>query len=461
MLYKYEEITQMHLELTDKCNAGCSMCPRYINGGSKLNPNLALTEITLEQFKTWFDPAFVSQLRRVMACGNFGDPIMARDCLEIYQYLRQHNSTLDLGIHTNGSARSIKWWEELAKVLDMNHRGGGCVFSVDGLKDTNHLYRRGTNFDTILENMKAFIGAGGRAKWDFIAFQHNEYQIEEARELARTLGVVEFNIKKTTRWGEYDKDGVGRSPVRNSEGQITHYLQQPTQEEFRHKNTETLTQKLGQNTNLQRAQHFNVLPNAVGEEFISFPKKFNKEEYDKNQSAFNARHQLPSVQKFSKFEDIILNNPDYQHREYDATTDSYVRVDIRTIDIACRSQHINKGGSNTNNEIFISAHGYVFPCCFLGGEPWKAYALGPDGRSKDAFIPMLDLAGGLESISLHTHTLKDIISNNKLYTEYLTTSFSPNQNIRSHQCSLCCGKDWNILNNGELGNEKFFAKTGK
>ena len=55
------------------------------------------------------------------------------------------------------------------------------IFAIDGLEDTNHLYRVNTNFNKIMENAKAFINAGGIARWDFIAFAHNEHQIEEAK----------------------------------------------------------------------------------------------------------------------------------------------------------------------------------------------------------------------------------------------------------------------------------------
>ena len=39
-LWSYEEIDAIHLEITNRCNAGCPMCPRYINNGTELNPNL-------------------------------------------------------------------------------------------------------------------------------------------------------------------------------------------------------------------------------------------------------------------------------------------------------------------------------------------------------------------------------------------------------------------------------------
>jgi sulfatase maturation enzyme AslB (radical SAM superfamily) len=67
-------------------------------------------------------------------------------------------------------------------------------FALDGLKDTHSLYRMGSDYDTVVKNMKTFIDAGGRATWKFIVFKHNEHQVDEASKLARELGCVTFTV---------------------------------------------------------------------------------------------------------------------------------------------------------------------------------------------------------------------------------------------------------------------------
>jgi MoaA/NifB/PqqE/SkfB family radical SAM enzyme len=86
-MYPYESIRQVHLELTDKCNAACPQCARSDHGGP-LNPQLSLTELTLQDVTTILPPHFGAQLDSLYACGNYGDPIVARDCLQIFQYFR-------------------------------------------------------------------------------------------------------------------------------------------------------------------------------------------------------------------------------------------------------------------------------------------------------------------------------------------------------------------------------------
>ena len=55
-----------------------------------------------------------------------------------------------------------------------------------------------TNFDKIIKNAKAFIDAGGFAKWHMLVFEHNEQtQVEEARQMAQHPGFKTFTTKHT------------------------------------------------------------------------------------------------------------------------------------------------------------------------------------------------------------------------------------------------------------------------
>ena len=74
-------------------------------------------------------------------------------------------------------------------------KGLGYVrFGIDGLEDTNHLYRRNVRWPTLMRNVRAFVEAGGNAEWDFIEFRQNQHQVEQARMLADELGFSMFNV---------------------------------------------------------------------------------------------------------------------------------------------------------------------------------------------------------------------------------------------------------------------------
>jgi MoaA/NifB/PqqE/SkfB family radical SAM enzyme len=161
-------------------------------------------------------------------CGNLGDPIIARDTLEIFQYFRQHNPKMWLSMNTNAGAKDTDWWSNLAAVFGRN---GAVIFSVDGLEDTNHLYRQNVVWENVKRNMQAFIAAGGRARWDYIIFQHNEHQVEIAETTAKEWGVEKFIKKKTGRFITAHSISKDAHQAQNRKGQKTAVIAKPTNKE--------------------------------------------------------------------------------------------------------------------------------------------------------------------------------------------------------------------------------------
>lgn len=225
-MYKYEDIKVIHLENTQNCQASCPMCDRNQNGGA-LNPHIDLTEITLEDAKQIFEPKFIKQLKTMYMCGNLGDPIIGKDTLEIFQYFREHNSDIWLQMNTNGGARDAEWWKELANIFG---KMGSVIFSVDGLRDTNHIYRQGVNWDIVSRSMKSFIDAGGRARWDFLIFEHNQHQVETARTISKIYGFDSFVAKKTGRFVTSKTVAKNAHQAVNRKGHKTAELKKPKSE---------------------------------------------------------------------------------------------------------------------------------------------------------------------------------------------------------------------------------------
>ena len=225
-MYRYEDIRTIHLENTQNCQASCPMCDRNQNGGA-LNPHIDLSELTLDDCKIIFEPEFIAQLKTMYMCGNLGDPIVARDTLEIFEYFREHNEHMWLSMNTNAGARDETWWSKLAKVFG---RMGAVIFSVDGLRDTNHLYRQGVVWDNVERNMRAFIDAGGRARWDFLIFEHNQHQVEKAEALANEWGCERFIKKKTGRFVTASSEKKESHQAVNHKGKETQKLAKPKAE---------------------------------------------------------------------------------------------------------------------------------------------------------------------------------------------------------------------------------------
>ena len=211
-MYTANKPISLHIELTDKCNALCVQCSRntqLADGTVTARPDLLLTELTLNDFKFMFKDIedvinVTPAIRGITFCGNFGDPIAARELLPICEYLLKEIGVRFIHIHTNGSLKTTAWWARLGDLFkDYNSSNrSGCVvtFAIDGDKDTHHLYRTNTNYNKIMSNATAYIEAGGAAEWSMIEFGHNKHQIADAKSIAKEKGFISFNHSKTQRF---------------------------------------------------------------------------------------------------------------------------------------------------------------------------------------------------------------------------------------------------------------------
>ena len=213
----------MLIDLTTGCNAACPMCSRTGNPNIEDHPD----EITLEKFKQYFPVEFIRQLEVIKFCGNFGDPAFAKDCVAIHQYIDEANPDITLILHTNGGLRNRKFWQDLGEVY-AKKPNRIIFFHIDGLEDTNHLYRVNVNFDVVIKNAKTAIASGAQCLWAFIPFAHNEHQIEEAEQMAAELGFVAFAVKISGRF-----DGWKPFKFYDKKTEIVKSIYPPTSPEFK------------------------------------------------------------------------------------------------------------------------------------------------------------------------------------------------------------------------------------
>jgi MoaA/NifB/PqqE/SkfB family radical SAM enzyme len=227
-MLKYQDVRQLEIEITTHCNAACPQCPRNHHGGATIKslPNITWT---LNDVKQLFDVQFVKQLEMLYLCGTYGDAMSSEHVVDIVQWFKDINPDLNISLHTNGSIGRADTYRALAPLLDF------MAFGIDGLEDTNHIYRRRTKWSTIVRNAQAFITAGGTAYWDYIVFQHNEHQVAQAQQLATDLGFAKFNIKKTARFLDRNHQLQPNLRVMGFEGQPEYLIQPPTNPEFQNR----------------------------------------------------------------------------------------------------------------------------------------------------------------------------------------------------------------------------------
>jgi sulfatase maturation enzyme AslB (radical SAM superfamily) len=194
------EITKIHFEHTSKCNLLCPQCARTSEDG-KVNPYLPMGELTVDDYKKILTPSFAKQIEHVFWCGNYGDSIASNNFLECLEFVKS-TGIPSISIVTNGSARNPDWWVKVANILNGEH--DSIDFSLDGLEDTNHLYRVNSNWKKIKENVTAYIEAGGKAHWDYLIFDHNIHQVGKAKTYAKEMGFKSINFKNTSRFVRTD-----------------------------------------------------------------------------------------------------------------------------------------------------------------------------------------------------------------------------------------------------------------
>jgi MoaA/NifB/PqqE/SkfB family radical SAM enzyme len=378
-----KDLRRIHVELTNSCNAACPMCARFYLNTPITRPDLELGQITLDQFKKFFPPDILKQLTRFQFCGTQGDPGMARDLYEICEYVYLHkNDQLVIQMHTNGGMRKPDWWAQFGKLFSYNKspHPWRVIFSIDGLEDTNHLYRRNVNWDKLMSNAQAFIDAGGIAIWEFLIFKHNEHQVEEAEALAKKMGFRMFVPKAAL--GVDNDNYLQPLAARNREGEIEYVIEAPTKVEYR---------------NLQ---------NPIGEKPVE-TMKFNLE---------RAR------------EDDYDKKVDNAYTIVDKVKDAN---QLNSCSVKCRMER-----APNSLEIFVDNFGRVIPCCYMGTHINARYN---DFASLQAIKHMKDY--GWDNFDLNKHSLREIIEANHLDRVFADSWDKPTiKDGKMAYCAQLCGQ---------------------
>lgn len=213
MLTLLENVRVLHLEPTDVCQAACPLCARETDPTFDQS---AQHWLSVADIKRILPKKIIYQLDKMFMCGNYGDPAAGRKTLEIFNYFRSVNSSITLGMNTNGGLQNTNWWTDLAK--QFNRPTDYTVFSIDGLADTNHLYRKNVVWDKVMSNSAAYIRAGGNAHWDMLVYKHNEHQVDECEQLAKHMGFKWFRAKISKRplAGSLERPLIWTNPVSNN-----------------------------------------------------------------------------------------------------------------------------------------------------------------------------------------------------------------------------------------------------
>lgn len=191
----------LHVELTDRCNARCPLCARTDKTDISKTANfIKNNDISFEEFSKIVDGI---GFKSYTFCGNYGDPLSAKDFLKILEYVADE-STL-IRVYTNASIKTSLYFKRMGEILSVNPNNV-VTFDIDGLEDTHSFYRRNTNFHKIIENAKAYLAnTKAQGRWQYLIFDHNKHQVEEAKKMAKELGFHQFRSRLSGWFNETGK----------------------------------------------------------------------------------------------------------------------------------------------------------------------------------------------------------------------------------------------------------------
>ncbi len=381
-IFQYNTVEHLHIELTNLCNASCPSCPRFFRNSSLPHPGLDLNTWTLEDFKRRLPIEFLKNVTHINFCGNHGDPVACKELLEILQYLDEIRIPI-VEMHSNTGGKTAKTWSKIGELFGRNSKWL-MIFSVDGLEDTNHIYRRNIKWNKVEQNIKAFTQWGGQSDWDYLIFKHNENQIEEARKLSKEWGVTNFvpkipaNVDRGTQ--------LKPMPANNNEGKTDYFIHAAEDKKYRSELIDT-------------------------EDILHEDLNFSSEEY----KTIMAKEEKIPVYK---------------------GTDESSKWDKMKIDPKC-------GKGPGKSTLYIDANGNVVPCCWVGIEIPVIKECTKSGNIYNFKVNQLyskfNEYGGLDKLNLDKYSLKEVLDSKILTNMFEKTWNKTTQEGKMVICSDYCG----------------------
>lgn len=187
-LYSYPAV--ITIEPGNICNLRCPLCPT----GKKDN-SAKHGFIEFSDFKKVIDE--IGKYLLLIRLYNWGEPLLNQELKKMVEYATERG--IEVKISTNLSmALSVQEIEDIAKT---NLRK--IYVSANGAsKESYSKYHVGADFDRVMKNLKLLTEKKREVNnkyteiiWLFHVFSHNEHEIEEAKVLAKGIG-IKLSINK-------------------------------------------------------------------------------------------------------------------------------------------------------------------------------------------------------------------------------------------------------------------------
>jgi MoaA/NifB/PqqE/SkfB family radical SAM enzyme/quercetin dioxygenase-like cupin family protein len=197
----------IRLDVSTACQLKCPACP---TASGETGERLGVGFLRVADFRTLVD---ANPSVSAIELSNWGEIFLNKELPEMLRYAYEHNVAMyaSNGVNLNTASEEV-----LEAVVKYKMRHLQC--SIDGAtQETYARYRVRGNLENVLANIRRinewkvrYRSEHPKLTWQFVAFGHNEHEIEQARQLANGLG-MDFYLKLS--WADlYTEDF---SPVRD------------------------------------------------------------------------------------------------------------------------------------------------------------------------------------------------------------------------------------------------------
>ena len=145
--------------------------------------------MTMENFKKvidYFEEVYFVQI---------SDPIFHPQFIEFLKLLKGRKTV----VHTAASHKPEKWYKEAFEA----NTGAYWTFGIDGLPKDSHKYRINQDGEKLFKMACMAAKMGLLVKWQYLIFNYNEKDIEEARKMAKDNNLI-LELQKSSRFWEND-----------------------------------------------------------------------------------------------------------------------------------------------------------------------------------------------------------------------------------------------------------------
>jgi len=179
---------KINLDITHRCTLQCQRCNRAIFAAR--GQRVPGEDMTTENFKK-----ILNFFEEITFCGQISDPIFHPKFIDFLNLCKDKKVT----VHTAASHKKEEWYKEAFEA----NTNAYWTFGIDGLPKDSHKYRINQDGEHLFKMACIASKIVKRVKWQYLIFNYNENNINEAKKLAKDNNLI-LELQKSSRFWEDD-----------------------------------------------------------------------------------------------------------------------------------------------------------------------------------------------------------------------------------------------------------------